>query len=47
MLILLLAIDRMVEIWSSLFPRLPSLPSSEASELVASVDMAVKGKCSF
>ena len=47
MLILFLTIDSMVEIWSSLFPRLPSLPSSEASELVASVDMAVEGKYSF
>ena len=46
-LIPLLAIERTVEVWSSLFPRFPSLHSSDASELVAAVDMAVEGKYSF
>ena len=43
----MLAIERTVEVWSSLLPRLPSLPSSEVSELVTYVDLAVDGKCNF
>ena len=47
MFALLLAIERTVEVWSSFLPRLPSFSPSEAVELVASVDMAVKGKFNF
>ena len=43
----LLTIERTVDVWSLLLPRLPFRPSSEASELVASVDMDVESKCNF
>ena len=43
----LLSIERTVEVWSSLLPRLPSLPSSEAAELVASLDMPLESKSNF
>ena len=40
----LLTIERTVEVWYVLLPRCPSLPSSKASKLVASVDMDVESK---
>ena len=43
----LLTIERTVEVWSSFLPRLPSLLSSEASNLIASIDIVLESKSSF
>ena len=41
---LLLSIERSVAVWSSLLPRLLSLPTTEVASLVATLDLAVEIK---